>query len=123
MPLGPLQSVSSITYVDTDGVTQTLSSGAYVVDDKSERGWVVLASGEEWPSTYDVINAVTISFVAGYGDATTDVPEPLREMILLIVTQWHEHRKTVHVGANSVESLPIEFYQTIHDYTYKFGFA
>lgn len=122
LPLGPLQSVSSITYTDTDGVTQTFSSSSYVVDDKSERGWVVLASGEAWPSTYDVINAVTIRFIAGYGDAASDVPEEIRHAILLMVAQWYEHRKTVHVGQGTVEELPIDIGPLISRYR-TFGFA
>lgn len=66
LPKPPLQSVSSITYVDTAGDTQTLSSDLYTVDTDSEPGRVILDYGESWPSTRDVAQAVTITFVAGY---------------------------------------------------------
>ena len=38
--LPPLQSVTSITYVDLDGTTQTLANTEYLVNDKSEPCWI-----------------------------------------------------------------------------------
>jgi len=65
----PVQSVTSITYVDTDGNTQTLDSANYRVDAKSEPGRITPGYGLNWPSTRRITNAVTVTFVAGYGDA------------------------------------------------------
>lgn len=64
----PLTSVESIAYVDSDGNTQTLDSAAFYVDSHSEPGWVLPASGTDWPDTYDSANAVTVSYTSGYGD-------------------------------------------------------
>lgn len=66
LPLPPLQSVMSITYLDGDGATQIMDSGDYAVDTSSEPGSVYPAYGASWPSTQDVRNAVTVRFVAGY---------------------------------------------------------
>jgi uncharacterized phiE125 gp8 family phage protein len=73
----PLISVTSITYVDTDGVTQTLSTSYYTPD--TVKGKIDLAYGQTWPSTRCQPNAVTVRFVAGMvatftADATTDTP-------------------------------------------------
>jgi uncharacterized phiE125 gp8 family phage protein len=67
VPYAPLQSVSSITYQDSAGATQTLSTSDYVVDTKSTPARISLAYGKTWPVTYCQINAVTVRFVCGYG--------------------------------------------------------
>lgn len=68
-------SVQSITYVDKNAVTQTLSPSAYVVDTHSEPGRILRATNTDWPETYDIPNAVTISYTAGYGASS---PEALK---------------------------------------------
>jgi len=73
LPKGPLISVTSVTYLDTAGVSQTWSSSLYTVDapsgPKARAGCIVPNYGQVYPATRAVINAVTIRFVAGYGDA------------------------------------------------------
>jgi len=68
----PLVSVTSITYVDINGETQTLDSADYSVDSHSEPAWVLPAAGTDWPSTYDSANAVTVNYTAGEGASTAD---------------------------------------------------
>jgi uncharacterized phiE125 gp8 family phage protein len=80
IPRPPLQSVASITYKDQDGNASTFSSDDYIVNSDCEPGKVVLAYGSSWPSTtlYPT-GAVTVQFTAGFGDASTDVPEKYRQ--------------------------------------------
>lgn len=70
IPLPPLQSITSITYVDTAGATQTLSSTLYRAitesGPKAQPGLVIPVYGEVWPSVRDDLSVVTIRFVAGY---------------------------------------------------------
>jgi uncharacterized phiE125 gp8 family phage protein len=78
LPWPPLQSVVSITYIDTAGVTQTLDPSKYIVDAPTDwPGRIAIAYGQSWPSTRQIINAVTIRFIAGFAtpfiaDATTN---------------------------------------------------
>src|SRR5690606_36285460 len=74
LPYPPLQSVSSIGYVDPQGVAQTVGVADYQVDINSEPGRLVPAYGTTWPSTQCVLGAVTIEYVAGYSDVC-DVPQ------------------------------------------------
>lgn len=71
LPKPPALSVTSVTYLDTDGVSQTWDSGDYVTDLPSGPvagpGRIYPAYGESYPSTRDIGNAVTVRFVAGYG--------------------------------------------------------
>jgi len=79
----PIQSVTSITYVDTSGSTQTVSSSVYVVDIQSEPGIVRLAYGQSWPSIRGDDRGVLVTYVAGYGDTAADVPYELHEAVKL----------------------------------------
>ena len=101
LPRPPLASVSSITYVDSDGATQTLSSGDYTVDTDSEPGRVILGYDESWPSTRDVPNAVTITYVAGYGANDSFVPAKVKQAMLLLIGHWFENREDILTGTIS----------------------
>ena len=47
----PLQSVTTVTYVDPSGTTQTLASNRYVVDVNNEPGRMAPSVGSVWPVT------------------------------------------------------------------------
>lgn len=95
IPKPPLQSITSIEYYDTAGSLQTWSSSEYEVDTISERGRVKVADGYSFPSLDNRINATIITFVAGYGDASTDVPTPIIEAVKQIVNHLYENRSPV----------------------------
>jgi uncharacterized phiE125 gp8 family phage protein len=88
VPKPPLQSVTSITYVDTDGVTQTLAADQYLVDIKSQPGLITPAYGLVWPSTRAQSNAVTIRFICGFGAAATVSDETKQWMLVRIKHQY-----------------------------------
>jgi len=109
-PKPPLQSVSSINYVDANGVTPTLWAAAkYIVDapegEQAERGRITLAYGEVFPVTRDIANAVTIEFIAGYG-AAGNVPQGIKQAMLLMIGHWYANREAVNVG-NIVNEIPM----------------
>jgi len=101
MPHPPLQSVTSVQYYDTGGTLQTLSSAVYTVDTYARIGRLVEASGQVWPATQDIINAVQIEYKAGYGDAGSNVPTAVRQALLLLAAHWYENRESVVVGVTS----------------------
>ena len=70
-PYFPLREVVSITYTDTQGDSQTLSTSKYVVDTTGDMGRISLAYGETWPSTYDEVNVVKIRMALGFATAFT----------------------------------------------------
>lgn len=106
LPRAPIQSVNSIEYVDSDGVTQTLSSSIYTVDTDSEPGLIYKAYYQTWPSIRDVEKAITITYVAGYGDSGSDVPGPIIQAIKLLVSHMYENREPVNIGS-SVSEIPM----------------
>ena len=109
IPLPPLQSVTSITYTDSDGAMHTLSAADYVVDTDSEPGRVRLVDGASWPTVeLRPLSAIRVTFVAGYGDAGAAVPEPIRQAMYLLIGHYYENREAVinSTGAN-VQLLPL----------------
>lgn len=87
----PVQSVTGITYLDSEGVSQTLSSSAYVVDISGKTARIGLKANETFPALRDQINAVTITYVAGWDD-TANIPEALKTAMKLLLAYFYERR-------------------------------
>jgi hypothetical protein len=83
-------SVSSVTYVDVNGNTQTLATSEYVIDSVNVPGRIHRAPNKQWPATRRQWDAVKISYVVGWG--IDYVPEPIKQAIVLLVSQMYEHR-------------------------------
>lgn len=99
LPKPPLQSVTSITYVDADGVTGTVDADSYSVAAGSP-GMVLLVGSHTWPSvTLRQAAAVTVRFVAGYASREM-VPAALRQAMLLLVAEMYETRQITIVGTS-----------------------
>ncbi len=112
--MGPLQAVGPITYADVDGAQQTLDSAAYVGDTTQEPGWALPADGYEWPATLDTAGAVKVRFTAGFGDAASDVPQAIRQWILLRASTLYKFRESVAAGV-SVTELPGRYIDSLID--------
>lgn len=95
----PVQSVTSIQYYDTDNVLQTMSSGDYLLDGNSTPARIGLDLDATWPSTASRLKAVTVTYVAGYGNAAA-VPLRIKEAMYLIIADWYDNR------TDPVRSLP-----------------
>ncbi len=93
----PLQSITTIQYVDTAGNTQTLGSSNYDVDIYSTPPRVTPAYSKVWPSVRTgVPNTVIITYVAGYAEPT-DIPTTIKHAILLLVGHLYENREGTSV--------------------------
>ena len=101
----PLSSVTSIKYLDEDGVQQTLSSSLYRVDTNSEPGRITVAYNESWPTIREVTNTIEVEYEAGYG-AAADVPDDVVAAIKLLVGHWYEHRES-HTDGFQVKEVPM----------------
>jgi len=86
-PYAPLASVTSITYVDAAGDTQTWAADQYQVDLTTEPGRIARAYGVSWPVIRGDLGGIQIVYVSGHGAAASDVPQEYRLAILDIVRQ------------------------------------
>jgi uncharacterized phiE125 gp8 family phage protein len=100
VPFAPLSSVTSVKYLDLDEVEQTVSTDVYDVHADDAPGRITEADGENWPTHLVVRNAIRITYVAGYGATPDDVPQAIRQALMLTVGHWYEHRESA-VEANS----------------------
>lgn len=107
LPRPPLKSVTSITYIDAEGVSHTLSASDYQVDTYSEPGRIVLKGGATWPSTtLQAAAGVIVRYVAGYGAEATAVPAHLKQAILLLIGHYYEHAEAVS-EVRQLQELPM----------------
>lgn len=110
LPKAPCVSVTSITYLDTDGASQTLATTVYGTDlptgPDARAGRIYLKYQQVWPQTRDIPNAVTVRFVAGYA-GTNPVPSSLKAAIKVLVATWYgPAREAVNIG-NIVTEIPM----------------
>jgi uncharacterized phiE125 gp8 family phage protein len=98
LPKGPVQSITSITYVDENGSTQTLGASTYTLDSTTDPPRIVLAYGESWPDVRAQAQAICVTYVAGYGDDPADVPEPVRLSVMMMAATLYEHREMIASG-------------------------
>lgn len=105
VPKPNLLTVTSITYVDPEGTTQTWSASEYSVDIVSVPGRITEAYGYTYPTARSIENAITITYTAGYGATASTVPARLRLGMLHMIAHWYETREPVNIG-NIVNPLP-----------------
>jgi hypothetical protein len=85
IPLPPLQQVVSVTYLDINDAVQTLDPSTYVVNSDAPSDLSLIESAT-WPTAALRAGAVKLRFIAGYGDAGSDVDETIRMAIALQVS-------------------------------------
>lgn len=88
--------VTHVKYVDGSGTLQTLSSSSYVVDTASVPGKVQPAPGQIWPWARHQPDGVQVRFEVGWD--VDLVPVPIKQAILMLVSQMYEHRTPVVTG-------------------------
>jgi len=111
LPKAPLQSISSIKYVNEDGDESTVATTVYDVETQNEPGFIFFKPNQDWPSvTLYPYGGVRIQFVAGYADADA-VPSKVKAAILLAVGHLYENREQVVVASGLAPvDLPMGFY-------------
>lgn len=99
VPIGPLRSVESITYVTPQQETLTVDLATTEFD--RERGLIRPLRNESWPSTDTIYKAVTVRFSAGFDP----LPHDIQHAILLLVTHWRTNPEPVLIGSIA-QTLP-----------------
>ena len=105
---GTLQIVNSITYVDEDDNSDTINLATTVDQATWEDPYprVTLKSDADWPTvTLRPHDGIAINFDAGYGDAASDVPAPLKQAIIMAVTALYDGCPETVDGMPGVRSL------------------
>lgn len=113
LPKPALISVQSITYLDTNGVQQTLDSGEYQVVTSELVGYIQPAYGKSWPAHRMQPDAVLVAFTCGYGSAA-DVPQAIKSWMLMAIATMYAQREAIVTGI-SVAEVPRDFFAGLLD--------
>jgi uncharacterized phiE125 gp8 family phage protein len=88
----PVQSITSITYLDSDNATQTLSTDIYELATVRGVGYVRLKYDQDWPSSLlDHPDSITVTYTAGYGATASAVPEAIRQGIIMYAGHLYDN--------------------------------
>lgn len=104
LPVAPVQSITSISYVDTDGATQTLAGSVYDARLYGLAPTIVLKFNQVWP-TIQMGSLITVTAVVGYG-AAADVPSDLIHAMRLLLGDFYQFRETAQAD-QSGSSYPV----------------
>jgi uncharacterized phiE125 gp8 family phage protein len=103
LPLKPVQAVATVRVWAQDGTSQTVSTDTYTLDGEGVPPRLVLSRSAAPPAPGRSASGIEIAFSAGYGDAGTDVPAPIRQALLLLIAHWFENREPHRANASDTE--------------------
>ncbi|MCW5691838.1 MAG: head-tail connector protein [Pseudolabrys sp.] len=85
----PLRALTAVRVTDKDGNAAALDLQSFAVDTAGNA--IVFAP---WAVAQPDRSAagIALDVTVGYGDAASDVPEPLRQTVRLLVAHWYENR-------------------------------
>lgn len=92
--LRPVTSITSITYLDGNGDSQTLATTVYAFESSGVKQFVRLKYGQTWPTIRGDINGITITAVAGYS-SVANIPARIKQACLLLINHWFENHGIV----------------------------
>lgn len=123
LPLGPVISISSVTWRNAAGQMSTVPTSAYALrTDAGGRSLARFDASYSFPVGLHESGAVSVMFKAGYATipakpeepgppvvpavpAQSTVPAAIKTAILLLVGAWYENREETAIGV-SVAGLP-----------------
>ncbi len=94
-----------VTYIDTNGDEQTLSSSVYALKTHKALPYITLGYGQSWPSVRDIDAAISVTYTSGYDSST--LPDRLKCAILLEAATNYEYREN-ETMANSHNRKAVE---------------
>jgi len=100
-----VSAVAHVKYYDNDNSLQTLSATIYDTQLQYEPSQIQLAENQSFPSITKRNDAVVARYTVGYGSAS-DVPEIIKQAILLTIGNFYQNRNSVVIGRIATE-LPM----------------
>lgn len=98
MPVYPVTSITSITYKDSDGNSQTVNSSQYLLYEKDGRNKIKFNLDSEPALDDDEFFSITISCQAGY--STADMPAQVKNAVLMRFSHRERFREDIPTSYN-----------------------
>ena len=106
LPMRPIQSISSVKIYAADDSHITYGADDFILDGNANPARVVWRGHTTPPKSGRIANGIEIDLVAGFGDAASDVPQSIRQALLLLIAHWYENREPVEIGATATPIPP-----------------
>ena len=125
IPYAPLQSITSIKYIDNLGQLVTIDPADYRIIDHGIKATIAPRLGGSWPSPgYKVADAVQIECVLGHAPVANDAIdteniidkdkyELAKQAILILIADWFRNREDT--AAVQLYSVPNAFKAISHE--------
>ena len=94
----PVSDIVNIKYFDTDEVDTLWATANYDEDISAQPARIGLSQDGAFPTTANRIAAIKVRYKVGYGTSASDVPEGIKQAVLLTIGNWYENRQEVVVG-------------------------
>jgi uncharacterized phiE125 gp8 family phage protein len=98
IPLAPLIGIDDVFVYGEDDVGASIDTAHYYADTASRPPRLVRRTGRGFPIPGRAANGIEIVFQAGFGAAAANVPETLRQAVLMLAAHYYEHRGDESVG-------------------------
>lgn len=95
---GPVISLTSFTYYDSNNALQTVDGSTYTLDNHSVPDVIELSQVANWPATYLRRNAVLVAYRAGWANADA-VPAEIKIAAKLYCGHFYENRENTVISA------------------------
>lgn len=96
----PLHAVEKIEYIPEGSDSYVLlDASKYMVDTTVEPGVVIRRNDATYPAISWMVNAVRVTFTAGYADEAS-VPKSIKQWMLIRIATLFEHREEIVVGVS-----------------------
>lgn len=88
--LMPVRAISRLRVMDVSAAFIDVAPASYTLDAGDDRARLIFLTPPPAPAS--AFGGIQIDLVAGYGDAASAVPEPLRLAMRQLVAFWHANR-------------------------------
>jgi uncharacterized phiE125 gp8 family phage protein len=94
--MGPLHSVIAARVYDTANNASAIDLESFVVDTAAN---IIASPSWALPAPGRSTAGIELDLQLGYGALASDVPDPLRHAVRMLVAHWYENRAAIGAGA------------------------
>lgn len=106
-PNPPLFEFTQITYLDQNGIRQTVDPSVYYVDSIQKPAAIWLRENQQWPIHNREPDNIQLEYVAGYGPSNTDIPFDIAQALLAIGVHMYDSPGAADPAGGSGEFMAI----------------
>lgn len=100
LPHAPVSAITSIYYLDSDGVDTLLAADQYELFSDKDEAFLAPAYGLSWPSCRVRENSVRITYTAGLAADAATVPQRVKTAIKLYLADLYNNREENVIGVS-----------------------